>query len=447
MKGTTFKRCGCRDPATGPATRTAPRAPACAAAGGGWSRSHGHWHWQIELPAREPTAPAARLRHGTYPSQADADTVLDRIRAALAVPDPADTASLRQAGDLIEAAVKADADRARPPTRSAARCTWTSPRRSCPPSREYLTGGSPAVRHQGRHPRSYEGHIRLYLIPYLGAWRIDRLRPGHIDAMYDAIDERNARIAHAAGQPGPRRNGTRSKGNGSSAAGHPAPHPRHPPQSAQRRDAPPQVTSTQPGPDGGTAAGQATQAHRVDRRTGHRVARHRQDPQPGHGVDPATHRRLPRPHPRRRRPALRPLPPHRLHRAAPRRSVRPALGRPRPRRRHPDRAVADSSNTAGPPPSTPPRPTTAKPPSPSTTETVAVLRAHRARQRRERLAAGARLDHTPGWCSPPPPAGSCTRPTSPTTSTTWPPKPACRRSGCTTCAMAPPPWAWPPAYR
>ena len=40
--------------------------------------------------------------------------------------------------------------------------------------------------------------------------------------------------------------------------------------------------------------------------------------------------------------------------------------RRRPRRRHHSPSAGNSSNTAGPPPSTPPKPTTAKPPSPST---------------------------------------------------------------------------------
>jgi integrase len=52
--------------------------------------------------------------------------------------------------------------------------------------------------------RSYEGHIRLYLIPYLGAYRIDRLRSGHIDAMYDAVDERNQHIQAARASREPR---------------------------------------------------------------------------------------------------------------------------------------------------------------------------------------------------------------------------------------------------
>ena len=43
----------------------------------------------------------------------------------------------------------------------------------------------------------YEVHLRRYLIPHLGQLRIDRLRPGHIDVMYDAIDERNTTITTA----------------------------------------------------------------------------------------------------------------------------------------------------------------------------------------------------------------------------------------------------------
>lgn len=62
-----------------------------------------------------------------------------------------------------------------------------------------LVGWSPArqdhLRIKAGTLRSYEGHIRLYLIPHLGHLRIDRLRPGHIDAMYDAIAERNTTIA------------------------------------------------------------------------------------------------------------------------------------------------------------------------------------------------------------------------------------------------------------
>ncbi|WP_328618090.1 hypothetical protein OHS18_20285 [Amycolatopsis sp. NBC_00355] len=43
--------------------------------------------------------------------------------------------------------------------------------------------------------RSYESHVRLYLRPHLGRVRRDRLRVGHLEAMFEAIVERNEVIA------------------------------------------------------------------------------------------------------------------------------------------------------------------------------------------------------------------------------------------------------------
>ena len=83
MKGTAFKRCGCRDTA---GKRLGQSCPQLRRPGGAWSRNHGQWHWQIELP---PRADGSRrpLRRGTYPSQADAETELHHVRTALAIPD------------------------------------------------------------------------------------------------------------------------------------------------------------------------------------------------------------------------------------------------------------------------------------------------------------------------------------------------------------------------
>ncbi len=51
--------------------------------------------------------------------------------------------------------------------------------------------------------RSYESHVRLYSRPHLGRVRRDRLRVGHLDAMFEAIVERNEVIAEyrASGDP------------------------------------------------------------------------------------------------------------------------------------------------------------------------------------------------------------------------------------------------------
>lgn len=43
--------------------------------------------------------------------------------------------------------------------------------------------------------RSYESHLRLYLIPHLGRVRLDRLRVAHLHAMFQSIEDRNEEIA------------------------------------------------------------------------------------------------------------------------------------------------------------------------------------------------------------------------------------------------------------
>ncbi len=51
--------------------------------------------------------------------------------------------------------------------------------------------------------RSYEAHIRLYFVPYLGEIRLDRLRVSDVAGMFDAIEEFNDVIAaaRASGDP------------------------------------------------------------------------------------------------------------------------------------------------------------------------------------------------------------------------------------------------------
>ena len=78
--------------------------------------------------------------------------------------------------------------------------------------------------------------------------------------------------------------------------------------------------------------------------------------------------------------------------------------------------------------------------------TVAALREHRRRQ----LETGwrsARAGRTQAWCSPGQTVEHCTQSGSPDGSSSTPGPPACRRSGCTTCATATRPRRWPPASR
>jgi integrase len=191
MKGTTFKRCSCKDPATG--KRLGRACPQLRRDGGGWSRNHGHWYWQYELP---PAADGRRRpkRDGTYPTQTDAEAVLDRIRDAIAVADPGDDKALSTVGDLIEAAVNAGHVIPDPDTVRRTLHLDIAPS-DLPTMAVYLTGWIAGRKKIKKGTvRSYEGHIRLHLVPALGDVRLDRLRANHIEAMYDTIDERNAAI-------------------------------------------------------------------------------------------------------------------------------------------------------------------------------------------------------------------------------------------------------------
>ncbi|MEO3876582.1 hypothetical protein ABGB18_48180 [Nonomuraea sp. B12E4] len=51
--------------------------------------------------------------------------------------------------------------------------------------------------------RSYEGHIRLYLTPYLGRLRLDQLKVSDIALMFEQIEEFNDAIAERRTDPDP----------------------------------------------------------------------------------------------------------------------------------------------------------------------------------------------------------------------------------------------------
>ena len=199
-KGNLFKRCGCRDPETG--RRLGQKCPRLRTAGGRWSRDHGSWYWQIELPAgadgtRRP------LRHGTYDTQADAEKVLNAVRAALAVPDPTDMKAQIRLGDIIADVVKSGEPIPEPDAvRQLLNLDMTPS--DLPNVAEYLTRwlkGRKKIKAGTR--RSYEAHIRLHLNPQLGQRRIDKLRGSHIDAMFDAIVERNHAVTERRGSRDP----------------------------------------------------------------------------------------------------------------------------------------------------------------------------------------------------------------------------------------------------
>ncbi|GAA2523384.1 tyrosine-type recombinase/integrase [Pilimelia columellifera] len=190
MKGSTYKRCGCRD-TTGKALGKA--CPKLRRGRGDWSPHHGAWHYQIELPATT-TGKRRPLRAGSFANQTEAEVELNRVRDALALADASDPAELAAVGDLIEASVRTG--QKAPTTEQVRRMLFLGRDSASMPTTgqwlaEWLAG------RKGLEPgtaRSYEGHLRLYLVPHLGTVRLDKLRVGHLDAMFDAITERNDQI-------------------------------------------------------------------------------------------------------------------------------------------------------------------------------------------------------------------------------------------------------------
>lgn len=189
MKGSTYKRCGCRDTNGKLFGKACPRLRR----GNGWSSNHGAWHCQIELPA---TADGKRrpLRRGSFPTQTDAEAELGRIRAALAVADASDPYEVTRVGDLIDAAVRAG--HSVPTVEHIRRMLYLGrDTNTIPTVAEWLTEWlhSRKSLEEGTI-RSYLSHLTLYLIPHLGHVRLDKLRVGHITAMFDSIAERNDEI-------------------------------------------------------------------------------------------------------------------------------------------------------------------------------------------------------------------------------------------------------------
>jgi integrase len=200
MKGTTYKRCGCRNPTTGkPWGRTCPKVKR---RNGTWNPDHGIWHLQAELP---PRADGTRrpLRKGGYTTQRDAEADLERIRSLLALAEPHDTPALTTIADAIDTAHRAKEplpshDEIKRHIHTGISAT------DLPTVADYLNhwlAGRRTI--AASTTRAYNTHVRLYLNPQLGTIRLDKLRRHHIVSLFDTIDERNdtIRTARASNNP------------------------------------------------------------------------------------------------------------------------------------------------------------------------------------------------------------------------------------------------------
>lgn len=191
MSGTLFKRCHCQDDTTG---RELGRA--CAKLrrpDGRWARDHGIWGYQHELPRSRDGRRRPHRRIG-FDSAAAAQYAVDHVRALLELADPTDPDQATLIGDVIDDATR---NRVGPPSveEMRTRLRTGTPAAAPPTLADYLPGWLAGRRNLAEGTRrSYDAHIRLYLLPHLGPVRLDRLRLAHLNDMVDAVEDRNQLI-------------------------------------------------------------------------------------------------------------------------------------------------------------------------------------------------------------------------------------------------------------
>ncbi|WP_059010607.1 tyrosine-type recombinase/integrase [Streptomyces specialis] len=184
MKGSTHRRCYCRDPQTGkPLGKSCPNLA---------KRNHGYYSVRQELPPREDGSRRSFSRAG-FASLKDAQAALDHVRALLALADADDPEAVAKVTELLERV----ADEKTPlPNVEEIRRRLASGQDLA----NYLTIGDwldqwlGAKRIRASGITRYEVDIRMHLKPRIGHHRLDRLRVGHLSDMFAAISDANAEI-------------------------------------------------------------------------------------------------------------------------------------------------------------------------------------------------------------------------------------------------------------
>lgn len=210
MKGTTYRRCGCKDPDTGkPYNQNCPDLE---------KRRHGTWTLDTRIDTTDRDQ--RRLKRGGYETQKEANTALDHIGDLLKLAGD-DKGAARRIGDLIFTR-KRGADL--PSIDDVRRKLGAGADLQAPDVTvaEWLEEWFAGKRKLKKSTRTlYRGHLDHYLIPMLGGIARDKLQPSHIAGMFDRIDEWNEELltakdeGRAAHLPDDKRKQSRIVGNAS----------------------------------------------------------------------------------------------------------------------------------------------------------------------------------------------------------------------------------------
>ncbi|WJD99732.1 site-specific integrase [Streptomyces antimycoticus] len=184
MKGSTYRRCYCRGRDGKSLGKTCPQLT---------SRRHGVYAVRQELPARGDGTRRSFSRAG-YATAKEAQDILDKVRALLALPDGNDHDGQIRIGDLLENISK---DKKAPlPDLEQTRRRF----RAGQPLTALLTVGDwldewlEGKRRRKTTLNGYASHIRVHLRPRIGHLQLDRLNVGHLVEMFDAIADDNETI-------------------------------------------------------------------------------------------------------------------------------------------------------------------------------------------------------------------------------------------------------------
>ncbi|MFD3663326.1 tyrosine recombinase XerC [Streptomyces sp. NPDC058659] len=181
MKGSTHRRCYCRDPHTGkPLGKNCPKLA---------GRKHGSYSIRQELPPREDGTRRSFSRAG-YATLKEAQADLDHVRSLLALANADDPDSLQRLVTLLEeiAAEKAPLPEIEE-TRRRLRAGLGL--RGSLTVGEWLDSWFASKKRRKTTLNGYASHIRVHLKPRIGHIRLDRLNVGHLVEMFDGIADDN----------------------------------------------------------------------------------------------------------------------------------------------------------------------------------------------------------------------------------------------------------------
>ncbi|MFJ8154850.1 tyrosine-type recombinase/integrase [Streptomyces sp. NPDC094468] len=173
------KRCECRGP---DGKRLGAQCPDLS------KRSHGKHRVSQELP-EDSEGRRRRFQRTGYAKVGDAQADLDRIRAILDLPGD-DEDGQRRVGDLL-AELQQTRGPIPDPTEVSRKLGVGVPLDGKMLVGDWLDHVMKNKATRATTNRGYDSHIRVHLKPGIGHLRLDRLGVGHVQDMFNAIDDRN----------------------------------------------------------------------------------------------------------------------------------------------------------------------------------------------------------------------------------------------------------------